>query len=161
MLAAALAFRLHGPAAAVAVPLLLATAPLAQSSATFARMYTLFVRGGHSRSTLLALRAARRNTTRDWLLAGAATGALVYIHLIAPLYALLAAATAVFALGMSGSWRTWPSAARVGVFAAVAVAAPYAYALAVLRSRYDVGLQSQRVRTTEARSRSSRRHCTR
>ena len=149
VLAAALAFRLHGAAAAVAVPLLLATAPLAQSLATFARMYTLFVAATLA-STLLALRAARRNTTRDWLLAGAATGALVYIHPIAPLYALLVAATAVLASGrpVAATLRT----ARVGVFAAVAVAAPYAYALAVLRSRYDVGLQSQRVRTTEGRT---------
>ena len=36
--------------------------------------------------------------------------------------------------------------------AAAVVAAPYAYALAVLRSRYDVGFESSRLRTTAGRS---------
>ena len=52
--------------------------------------------------------------------------------------------------------RTQPACAPARSVArrrvAVAVAAPYAYALAVLRSRYDVGFESGRLRTTAGRS---------
>ena len=149
VLAALLARELAGEPAALLTPLLLAVAPLGVSLATFARMYSLFVAAVLG-TTLLALRAARTGERRDWVLTGAAAGALVYVHPIAPLYAALAAGTGLIAAGRSPRVLlrdAWPGAA-----VAVAVAAPYAYALAVLRSRYDVGLESGRLRATAGRS---------
>ena len=149
VLAALLARDLAGEEAGLLAPLLLAVAPLGVSLATFARMYSLFVAAVLG-TTLLALRAARTAERRDWILAGAAVGALVYVHPIAPLYAALAAGTGLIVAGRHPRvllHEAWPGAA-----VAVAVAAPYAYALAVLRSRYDVGLESGRLRTTAGRS---------
>ena len=83
-------------------------------------------------------------------MAGAVIGALVYVHPIAPLYCALAAGTGLIVaerlLARSSTRR------GRGAVAAAVVAAPYAYALAVLRSRYDVGLESSRLRTTAGRS---------
>jgi hypothetical protein len=149
VLAAFLARELAGEAAGLLTPLLLAVAPLGLSLATFARMYSLFVAAVLG-TTLLALRAARTEERRDWIVAGAAAGALVYIHPIAPLYCALAAGTGLIVAGRHPRVllrEAWPGAA-----VAAAVAAPYAYALAVLRSRYDVGLESSRLRTTAGRS---------
>lgn len=149
VLAALLARELAGQQAGLLTPLLLAAAPLGVSLATFARMYSLLVAATLA-ATLLALRAARTGERRDWILAGAAAGALVYVHPIAPLYSGLAAATGLIVAERHPRAllrEAWPGAA-----VAVAVAAPYAYALAVLRSRYDVGLESGRLRTTAGRS---------
>lgn len=149
VLAALLARELVNEEAALLTPLLLAVAPLGLSLATFARMYALFVAAVLG-ATLLALRAADTGTRRDWIVAGAAIGLLVYIHPIAPIYCALAAGTGLLVADLSPRAlvrKVWPGAAT-----AVAVAAPYAYALAVLRSRYDVGLESSRLRTTAGRS---------
>ena len=149
VLAAALARELAGNSAGFLTPLLLAVAPLGVSLATFARMYSLFVAAVLA-ATLLALRAARTGRRSDWILAGAVIGALVYVHPIAPLYCALAAATGLIVAGRRPRalfHQAWPGAA-----VAVAVAAPYAYALATLRSRYDVSFESGRLRTTAGRS---------
>jgi hypothetical protein len=149
VLAAAFARELAGEEAGLLTPLLLAVAPLGISLATFARMYALFVAAVLG-TTLLALLAARTGKRGDWIVAGAVTGALVYIHPIAPLYCALVAATGLIVAERHPRAlfrEAWPGAA-VGA----AVAAPYAYALAVLRSRYDVGLESSRLRTTAGRS---------
>jgi hypothetical protein len=149
VLAARLARELAGAQAGLLSPILLAVAPLGLSLATFARMYSLFVAAVLG-VTLLALRAARTGERRNWILTGAAAGVLVYVHPIAPLYAALAAGTGLIVSGRRPRallHEAWPGAA-----VAVAVAAPYAYALAVLRSRYDVGLESGRLRTTAGRS---------
>ncbi len=149
VLAAFFARDLAGEAVGLLTPLLLAVAPLGVSLATFARMYSLFVAAGLG-ATLLALLAGRTGRRGDWIVAGAVIGALVYVHPIAPLYCALAAATGLIVADRHPRvlWReAWP-----GAVVAVVVAAPYAYALAVLRSRYDVGLESGRLRTTAGRS---------
>lgn len=127
----------------------LATAPLAVSLATFARMYSpllLLV----LLATILGERAGRLGGLRRWVFAGVATGLLVHVHPIAPLYVLppLLAAWAGSGLdALAFARRAWPAAA-----AAAVVAAPYAYALAVLRSRYDVGPSGGLLATTAGRS---------
>ena len=147
--AAVLARQLAGEAVGLLTPLLLAVAPLGLSLATFARMYSLFVAAVLG-ATLLALLAGRSGKRGDWIVAGVAIGALVYVHPIAPLYCALAAATGLLAAGRPLRvlfHQAWPGAAT-----AVVVAAPYAYALATLRSRYDVSFESGRLRTTAGRS---------
>lgn len=147
-LAAVLARELLGASVALLALPLLAVAPLGLSLSSFARMYTLFVAAVLA-ATLLALRAGRSGERRDWILAGSAAGALVYVHPIAPLYAALAAATGI--LAAERPLRTLVRESLAAVVAAAVVAAPYAYALAVLRSRYDV-FESARLRTTAGRS---------
>jgi hypothetical protein len=149
VLAALFARELAGEGVALLTPVLLAVAPLGVSLATFARMYSLFVAAVLG-ATLLALLAGRSGKRGDWIVAGAVIGALVYVHPIAPLYCALAAGTGLIVAERRPSTllrEAWP-----GALVAVAVAAPYAYALAVLRSRYDVGLESGRLRTTAGRS---------
>ena len=149
VLAALLARELAGEEAALLTPLLLAVAPLGVSLATFARMYSLFVAAVLG-ATLLALLAGRSGKRGDWIVAGVVIGALVYVHPIAPLYCALAAGTGLILADRRPRallHDAWP-----GALVAVAVAAPYAYALAVLRSRYDVSLESGRLRTTAGRS---------
>src|SRR5215207_295263 len=127
----------------------LATAPLAVSLATFARMYSPFLLLVLL-ATILGERAGRLGGRRRWVMAGVATGLLVHVHPIAPLYVLppLIAAWAASELDARAfARRAWPAAA-----AAVAVASPYAYALAVLRSRYDVGPSGGVLATTAGRS---------
>jgi hypothetical protein len=148
VLAGMLARRLADDATATLVMLLLAVAPLGLSLATFARMYSLFVAATLT-ATLLAVRAGRSGSRRDWLLAGATVGALVYVHPIAPLYGALAAATGI--LVSDRPLRRAVREAAPGAALAVVVALPYAYALAVLRSRYDV-FEASRLRTTAGRS---------
>ena len=68
---------------------------------------------------------------------GALAAGLVYVHPIAPLYAVPA-----FACGLAvrdDSLRSGIREARYGLVAATIVALPYLYALAVLQSRYAVG----------------------
>jgi hypothetical protein len=147
-LAGAIARKLADQAAALALPLLLALAPLAVELATFGRMYSLFlvcVLG----ATYLCLRAAASGDVRDWILAGAAAGALVYVHPIAPLYAPLVLATGLAV--MPDPSRDLVRRIRPAVAATLVVALPYLYALAVLRSRYHVG-EAARVHTTAGRS---------
>lgn len=148
LLAARLAHELAGGAVALATPILLAAAPLGLSLATFARMYSLFVAAVLA-TTLLAVHAGRTAARRDWIFAGAAAGALVYVHPIAPLYGVLAVATGLLVSGRSAAALAREALPGAGV--ALAVAAPYAYALAVLRSRYDV-FESGRLQTTAGRS---------
>jgi hypothetical protein len=149
VLAALLARELAGEEAALLTPLLLAVAPLGVSLATFARMYSLFVAAVLG-ATLLAVLAGRSGKRGDWIVAGVVIGALVYVHPIAPLYCALAAGTGLILADRHPRALlrdAWP-----GALVALAVAAPYAYALAVLRSRYDVSLESGRLRTTAGRS---------
>jgi len=147
-LAGRLAQELAGDTVGLMVPLLLAVAPLGVALATFARMYSLFVAAVLA-TTLLALRAGRTAARRDWVLAGAAAGALVYVHPIAPLYSVLAVGTGLLVSGRRPGVLV--REALPGAAVALVVAAPYAFALAVLRSRYDV-FESGRLRTTAGRS---------
>jgi len=146
-MAAAVARRMLDEGAALALPFLLALAPLAVGLATFARMYALFLLAVLC-ATWLGQRAAERGDPFSWRTAGAAAGLLVYVHPIAPLYAPLALLTG---LATRPSWRPSLRELRPALVAAVVVASPYAYALAVLRSRYRVG-EAPRVRTTAGRS---------
>ncbi|HLB03958.1 MAG TPA: glycosyltransferase family 39 protein, partial [Gaiellaceae bacterium] len=72
------AWLLVGERAALALPLLLASAPLAVELATFGRMYALFLWLVLA-AAWLALRAGRSNTSRAWIAAGALAGGLVYV----------------------------------------------------------------------------------
>jgi hypothetical protein len=127
---------LCGRQAALLLPPLLAAAPLAVRLSTFARMYTLFL-AGVLLAVWLLLRAESRGGRRGWIAAGAAAGALVYIHPIAPLYAALALATAFLRSGEG--MRDFLRRSRPGLLALGLVAVPYVYALAVLSRRYGVG----------------------
>lgn len=142
--AAAVARALLGETAGLLLPLLLAAAPLAVELATFARMYALFLLAVLC-ATWLGIRAARRGREADWAAAGAAAAALVYVHPVAPLYAPLALLT-----GLAVRRRPWREL-RPALVAGAVVALPYAYALAVLGSRYHVG-EAGRLRTTAGRS---------
>jgi hypothetical protein len=145
--AAAVGRRLLGEGAGLALPVLLALAPLAVGLATFARMYALFLLTVLG-VTWLCQRAADRGDPRSWATAGAAAGLLVYVHPIAPLYAPLALLTG---LATRPSWRPSLRELRPGLIAAAVVASPYVYALGVLRSRYHVGV-APRLQTTAGRS---------
>jgi len=127
--------------------LLLALCPLAVELATFARMYALLLWLVLA-AAWLSLRAGASGSRRDWILAGALAGALVYAHPIAPLYALPAFACGIATAPLS--LREAVLRARAGVVAGVVTALPYVYALAVLRSRYDVG-ETGRLTTTAGR----------
>jgi hypothetical protein len=136
VLAGLWAERLAGRFEGISVPILLATSPLVVDLATFGRMYGMFLLSVLGAS-LLSLRAARRGRRFDWAVAGAAAGALVYVHPIAPLYA-------PFALGTGICWSTAPlrsfaGAVRTALIAGAVTIAPYVWALAVLTRRYDVG----------------------
>jgi hypothetical protein len=133
--AALVAGELCGRRAAWLLPPLLAVAPLAVGLATFARMYTLFL-ALLLVATWLLLRAARAGERRGWILAGACSGVLVYVHPTAPLYVGLALATAFLCGGRplrQALGQAWP-----GLVALALVALPYVYALAVLTRRYEV-----------------------
>jgi hypothetical protein len=141
--------RLFGPVEGALLAFALASAPLAVSLASFARMYSPFLLLVLV-AMLLSERAARVGGKGSWIAAGAATGLLVHVHPIAPLYmaAPLLAAWAVSGLDPRSFARAaWPAAA-----AAALVAAPYAYALAVLAARYDVRPGGERLATTAGRS---------
>jgi Dolichyl-phosphate-mannose-protein mannosyltransferase len=143
-----LARELAGRVEALAVPLLLALAPLAVATATFARMYALFLLLVIVTS-LVSIRAGHTGLRAWWVAAGALAAALAYVHPIAPLYAVPA-----FASGLAvrpGSLRDGLREARIGLLAAAIVALPYAYALAVLRARYNVG-EAGRLSTTAGRT---------
>jgi hypothetical protein len=130
------AHRLAGRTEALAVPVLLALAPLAVGLATFARMYALFLLLVIV-TALAAIRAGRERSQLWWIAAGALGAGLAYVHPIAPLYAALA-----FACGLAvRDDPLWDGLreARYGLVAAAVVAIPYLYALAVLRARYGVG----------------------
>ena len=136
VLSVPVARELGGRHAALLLPPLLAVAPLAVALATFARMYTLLL-AGVLLAVWLLLRAARRSERSAWILAGVATGALVYAHPIAPLYGGLALSTAYLHSGLP--LRPFLRSAWPGLLALAAVAAPYLYALAVLGRHYGVG----------------------
>lgn len=141
--------RLFGPLESALLAFALASAPLAVSLATFARMYSPFLLLVLV-ATLLSERAARVGRVGSWIAAGAATGVLVHVHPIAPLYMAVPplAAWAVSGLDVRSFARiAWPAVA-----AAALVTAPYAYALAVLAARYDVRPGGERLATTAGRS---------
>ena len=139
---------LFGQLEAALVAFAVATAPLAVSLATFARMYSPFLLLVLV-AVLLADRAGRLGGRSRWVAAGAATGLLVHVHPIAPVY-ILPAVIAAWAPAGGGMVaflrRAWPA-----VVAAAIVAAPYAFALGILSSRYDVG-RGELLATTAGRS---------
>ena len=104
--------------------------------ATFGRMYGMFLFAVLAAS-LLSIRAGARGRPWDWALAGAAAGALVYVHPIAPLYVPFALATGIAC--SDAPLRSFVPGLRAALIAAAAVAAPYVWALAVLARRYEVG----------------------
>lgn len=136
VLAGAWAAQLVGRSESIALAFLLASAPLAVDLATFGRMYGIFLFAVLGAS-LLSLRAGTRGGPWDWALAGAAAGALVYVHPIAPLYAPFALATGI--ARSAAPLRSFVPGLRAALIGAAAVAAPYVWALAVLTRRYDVG----------------------
>lgn len=140
--------QLVGRGEGVALAFLLASAPLAVELATFGRMYGMFLFAVLGAS-LLSLRASARGRPWDWALAGAAAGALVYVHPIAPLYVPFALATGI--ARSKAPLRSFVPGVRAALIAAAAVAAPYVWALAVLTRRYDVGA-SGRLGSTGDRS---------
>jgi hypothetical protein len=148
VLAGAWGAQLVGRSESVALAFLLASAPLAVELATFGRMYGMFLFAVLGAS-LLSLRAVVRGGPWDWALAGAAAGALVYVHPIAPLYAPFALATGI--ARSEAPLRSFLPGLRAALIAAAAVAAPYVWALAVLTRRYDVGA-SGRLGSTGDRS---------
>lgn len=115
-----LARALFGGLEAGLVAFALATAPLALSLATFARMYSPFLLVVLV-ATILGERAGRLGGLRRWVVAGVATGLLVHVHPIAPLYALPALLAAWAASGLDTrafARRAWPAAAAAAVVAA-------------------------------------------
>jgi len=141
---------LCGPVEGILVALCLALAPLAVSLATFGRMYSLFLATSLF-ATWLCLRAGRKPSRARWIFAGTVSGALVYVHPIAPLYAGLSVAGGMV-------WSRLPirralANALPGLIALAVVAVPYLYALAVLQRRYHVGeTGSSLLATTAGRS---------
>jgi Dolichyl-phosphate-mannose-protein mannosyltransferase len=127
---------LCGVTEGILVALCLALAPLAVSLATFGRMYSLFL-AATLIATWLCLRAGREPSRRRWIAAGAACGALVYVHPIAPLYSSVAVAAGMIWSGLPV--RRALASALPGLIALGIVALPYVYALAVLQRRYHVG----------------------
>ncbi len=143
-----LARRLAGRAEGLAVPPLLALAPLAVGLATFARMYALFLLLVLVVS-LIAIRAGRDRSRNWWIAAGALAAGLAYVHPIAPLYIV-----PTLACGLAASdapLRQTLLDARPGLVAGAVVGLPYLYALAVLRSRYGVG-EAGPISTTAGRT---------
>ena len=128
--------RLVGSGESVALAFLLASAPLVIELATFGRMYGMFLFAVLAAS-LLSLVAGARERLRDWVLAGAAAGALVYVHPIAPMYMPFAIGTGIAC--SRAPLRSFVPGIRAALLAAAVVAAPYVWALAVLTRRYDVG----------------------
>jgi hypothetical protein len=131
--------RLVGRGEGIAVAFLLASAPLVVELATFGRMYGMFLFAVLGAS-LLSLRAGAHDRDRDWALAGAAAGALVYVHPIAPLYAPVVLATGIAWAGFP--LRTLGRRLRFALIAGAIAAMPYVWALVVLMRRYDVGTSS-------------------
>jgi hypothetical protein len=132
---------LLGRTAAAGLVLMLAVAPLTVSLAAFARPYTLLLLCILV-SAWLSLRAARGDSVRMWVLAGALAGALYLVHPLAPLYAALA-----FATGPIASDRPFRQVARnaiPGAIAFVVALAPYGAALVTLGRRYEVGVPGTR-----------------
>jgi hypothetical protein len=139
---------LFGEREALIVPPVLAASPMAVELGTFARMYALFLCVSLA-AGWLALVAGRTGSRRGWLAAGILVGGLVYVHPIAPLTcaAIIAGPFLVDERPLRAAFRTaWPGLAVAG-----ALAAPYLYALTVLRARYGVG-ESGLLTTTEGRS---------
>lgn len=139
---------LFGERESVIVPPLLAASPMAVELGTFARMYALFLCASLA-TAWLALVAGRTNRRRDWLVVGALLGGLVYVHPIAPLTCIAIVAGPL--LVHENPWRTAIRHAWPGLVLASVVAAPYLYALAVLRERYGVG-ESSLLATTGGRT---------
>ena len=139
---------LFGEREALIVPPLLAAAPMAVELGTFARMYALFLCFSLA-AAWVALVAGRTNTRRAWLAAGTLVGGLVYVHPIAPLTCVAVVAGPL--LVHERPFRTTIRHAWPGLVVAVVLAAPYLYALAVLRQRYRVG-ESSLLTATAGRS---------
>lgn len=141
-----LARELAGRREALLLPVVLAAAPLAVELATFGRMYGLLL-AAYLWATVAALRAAGRGTAA-LASAAAALGALVYVHPLAPLYAVPALAGALLLGRVRLRAATWAGSAFL------AAGAPYwLHALWRLRESYYVGYAgSERLEATGGRS---------
>jgi dolichyl-phosphate-mannose-protein mannosyltransferase len=147
--ASALARTLLGSLEANLLAVALAVAPLAVGLSTFARMYALFLLGVLL-ATLVAVEASKTRSVRWWTAAGLLAGALVHVHPIAPLYLIVPILAPWAASGRPA--RAIAREASRGIWAGLLVAAPFAYALAVLTARYGVGPHASRVATTAGRT---------
>jgi len=129
---ALVAVELAGTAEAAATVLLVASAPLFISYSSFGRPHTMLL-AWISWGTVLALRAARLDSRRWWIAAGALLGSSVFVHPTAPLYAITAFGCAVI-------YARRPPAAWPGAIALAITLVPYYASTAhVLTSRYGVG----------------------
>src|SRR5436190_6881702 len=123
-------------AAAVAV-LLFGASPLLTSYATFGRPHVLLT-AWLLRGAWVALRAARGGGRWWWLAAGVVLASSLFVHPIAPLYALALLAAAL--VSANERPRELVREAWVGVAAFAVVFLPYyVHSLHVLRARYGVG----------------------
>jgi 4-amino-4-deoxy-L-arabinose transferase-like glycosyltransferase len=129
---ALIAEELAGRIEAAASVLLLASAPLAISYASFGRPHSMLL-AWITWGTLLGLRAARRTDTKLWIAAGAVLGSSIFVHPTAPLYALTAFGTAV--IYARRPLRAWPGAIAL----AVTLIPYYAATAHALSDRYGVG----------------------
>ena len=129
---ALIAEELAGRAEAAAAVLLLASAPLAISYSSFGRPHTMLL-AWIEWGTFFALRAARRDDARLWVVGGAFLGSSVFVHPTAPLYAATAFGSAL--VYARRPLRAWP-----GLIALAVTLLPYYTATAhTLSSRYGVG----------------------
>ena len=129
---ALIAEELAGRAEAAAAVLLLASAPLAISYSSFGRPHTMLL-AWIEWGTFFALRAARRDDARLWVVGGAFLGSSVFVHPTAPLYAATAFGSAL--VYARRPLRAWP-----GLIALAVTLLPYYAATAhTLSSRYGVG----------------------
>jgi mannosyltransferase len=147
--AALIARELAGRAAAVAAVLLLGAAPLAVSFGTFGRPHVLLM-AWIAWGLWLGLLAARDGGVVRWLAAALALAASVFVHPIAPLYAVAALAAALVYAERSPravAREAWPGLVAFGL-----VLVPYyLHSVHVLKSRYGVGA-GQRGRTYSGNS---------
>jgi hypothetical protein len=134
---ALLARELAGDAVAVVTTLLVAASPLLTSYASFGRPHVLLT-AWLAWGAWVALRAARGGGRPWWLAAGIVLASSLFVHPIAPLYALaLLAAALAYA---DERPRALVRDAWLGVAAFAAIFLPYyVHSLHVLRDRYGVG----------------------
>jgi hypothetical protein len=129
---AVIAEELTGRAEAAAAVLLLASAPLAISYSSFGRPHSMLL-AWIGWGTFFALRAARRDDARLWVIGGAVLGSSVFVHPTAPLYALTAFGTAL--VYARRPLRAWPGAVAL----AITFVPYYAATAHTLSDRYGVG----------------------
>ncbi|HEY3922230.1 MAG TPA: glycosyltransferase family 39 protein [Gaiellaceae bacterium] len=126
------AAELAGTAEAAATVLLVGSAPLFISYSSFGRPHTMllfWIMWG----TAAALRAARLDDRRLWIVGGAILGSSVFVHPTAPLYAITAFGCAL--VYARRPLRAWPGAIAL----AVTLVPYYAATVHALTNKYGVG----------------------